>query len=236
MSRRKQSPIDIQDTVARTVHLPPLVFIGHWRNEGEAVLINDGEHATIKLSGDRIPSIIKCGPLGDEDYELHDVHFHWGEEDCCGSEHSLNSTWFSMEAHAVHWNRKYRAFEESLKYEDGLCILTYLFQVKAPCNAESYALSDDVYQQLDQIIEPGSAAKVPANCLYWMRSALHSKYYYVYQGSYNAAFDNPECATWVVFPGVMVVRSDQNDAGKRIEANRRAVQHLYERKIYKVSC
>lgn len=29
----------------------------------------------------------------------------------------------------VHWNRKYRTFDECLKYEDGLCILAYLFLV-----------------------------------------------------------------------------------------------------------
>ena len=45
---------------------------------------------------------------------------------------------FSMEAHAVHWNRKYRTFDECLKHEDGLCILAYLFLVSRPADCQCY--------------------------------------------------------------------------------------------------
>lgn len=47
----------------------------------------------VTLGGDRIPSIVKCGPLGDE-YELYNAHFHWGETDSLGSEHTIHDTWY----------------------------------------------------------------------------------------------------------------------------------------------
>lgn len=47
----------------------------------------------ITLTGDRIPSTIKGGPLSDDIYEFENVHFHWGENNCQGSEHTLNDTW-----------------------------------------------------------------------------------------------------------------------------------------------
>ena len=37
--------------------------------------------------------MLKCGPLRDE-YELYEAHFHWGEDDCRGSEHTINDTWY----------------------------------------------------------------------------------------------------------------------------------------------
>lgn len=50
--------------------------------------------AMVELGGDRIPSIVKSGPLGPEDeYEFHDAHFHWGEVDSLGSEHTIHDTW-----------------------------------------------------------------------------------------------------------------------------------------------
>ena len=47
----------------------------------------------IKLCGDRIPATVKGGPLLNDEYEFLDVHFHWGEENCRGSEHTINGTW-----------------------------------------------------------------------------------------------------------------------------------------------
>lgn len=35
-----------------------------------------------------------------------------------------------MEAHVVHWNRKYSNIEECLRYEDGICVLVYFLQVR----------------------------------------------------------------------------------------------------------
>lgn len=37
---------------------------------------------------------------------------------------------YSMESHAVHWNRKYVTVEECFRHKDGFCILAYLFLVR----------------------------------------------------------------------------------------------------------
>ncbi|XP_008202800.2 carbonic anhydrase 1-like isoform X2 [Nasonia vitripennis] len=240
LSRKRQSPIDLRDDVARLKYLPPLTLIGHWLNDGEATLTNNGDHAVIELSGERIPSIVKCGPLNDE-YEFHNAHFHWAEDDCCGSEHTINSTWFSMEAHVVHWNRKYRTFDECLKHADGLCILAYLFMVKDGKYCRSHSMLEKITDNLEDVVSFGATTKIPANSLCWMREAVRCDYYYFYHGSYNKG-DFPECALWIVFPNVMSIRSDQvaefrklQDAkGREIKSNGRKLQLLGDRRIYKV--
>lgn len=47
----------------------------------------------IYLHGDRIPSTVSGGPLGNDKYEFYNAHFHWGEDDSRGAEHTINGTW-----------------------------------------------------------------------------------------------------------------------------------------------
>ncbi|XP_011698985.1 PREDICTED: carbonic anhydrase 3-like isoform X2 [Wasmannia auropunctata] len=129
--RSGEAPIDLNDTIVRRVRFPPLILNGHWLKDGNATLLNNGEKAFIFLNGDRIPSTVSGGPLINDKYEFHNAHFHWGENDCRGAEHTINGTWFSMECHLVHWNQKYLTFEECLKHPDGLCVLAYLFLVQS---------------------------------------------------------------------------------------------------------
>lgn len=42
MPKRGQSPIDLDDKIVRPKRYPPLMLNGHWMNEGEAILGNDG--------------------------------------------------------------------------------------------------------------------------------------------------------------------------------------------------
>ncbi|XP_033215085.1 carbonic anhydrase 6-like isoform X2 [Belonocnema kinseyi] len=158
-----QSPIDIEDKAVRPHRFPSLNLSGHWLRDGDATLINTGKTAKICLSGDRIPSSIKGGPLFTDEYEFQEVHFHWGKENCCGSEHTINSTWFSMEAHAVHWNRRYGTIEESKKHKDGLCVLAFLFLATDTNSSWSNPQLEILTDNLRYIIEAGSEKKVPAN-------------------------------------------------------------------------
>ncbi|XP_011501640.1 PREDICTED: carbonic anhydrase 2-like [Ceratosolen solmsi marchali] len=242
LTRKKQSPIDLLDIIVRPIYLPPLQLNGHWLNDGKAFLTNNGTTAVINLSGERIPSIIQSGPLNDE-YELCEVHFHWGKDNCNGSEHTINGTWYSMEAHAVHWNRKYQIFDECLKYEDGLCILVFLFLVKDTDDCISCVKLEKITNNLKYIINKDSKVEIDANCLCWIRKANHCKYYYFYNGSFNQ-LDYPECALWIIFPNYIQIGSDQimefrklkDEKGRTIKSNVRKIQHLGDRKIYKAIC
>ncbi|XP_031771282.1 carbonic anhydrase 1-like isoform X1 [Apis florea] len=234
-----QSPINLDDRLVRERKYPPLVLNGHWLNEGEAKMINNGQTAKITLSGNRIPSTICGGPLVDDVYEFESAHFHWGEDNCNGAEHTINNTWYSMEGHVIHWNRKYHTMEECFKHKDGFCILAYLFLVQPGCCTCINPQLERITENLKDILDTEMETKIPPNSLSWMRWATYCTRYYTYSGSFNVA-DYPECVTWIVFPVVIPVRASEiqefrrlrDKDGKCIKSNCREIQLLKCRQIY----
>ncbi|XP_071562810.1 carbonic anhydrase 3-like [Temnothorax nylanderi] len=234
-----QAPIDLNDKMVRPTRFPPLILNGHWLKDGNATLFNDGKKAIIFLNGDRIPSTVSGGPLVNDEYEFYNAHFHWGENDCRGAEHTINGTWFSMECHLVHWNQKYLTFEECLKHRDGLCVLAYLFLVQSGSCDWSNVQFEKISENVKHIQNAGSEIKIPANSLSWMRVATECSNYYTYHGSYNAE-SNSECVTWIVFPAIIPIQSCQlnefrklkDKNGEFIKSNWRDVQPLRGRQIF----
>ncbi|XP_011698984.1 PREDICTED: carbonic anhydrase 2-like isoform X1 [Wasmannia auropunctata] len=236
--RSGEAPIDLNDTIVRRVRFPPLILNGHWLKDGNATLLNNGEKAFIFLNGDRIPSTVSGGPLINDKYEFHNAHFHWGENDCRGAEHTINGTWFSMECHLVHWNQKYLTFEECLKHPDGLCVLAYLFLVQSG-SCEWYNVKfEKISENLKFIQNAGSEISIPANSLSWMRVATDCPSYYTYHGNYGDF--KLFCVTWIVFPIIIPIQSCQlnefrklkNKNGEFIKSNWRDVQPLRGRQIF----
>ncbi|XP_076678234.1 carbonic anhydrase 2-like [Andrena cerasifolii] len=234
-----QSPINLDDDLVRPRRYPPLVLNGHWLNEGEARIYNTGAIVKTFLGGHRIPSTVSGGPLAHDVYELIDVHFHWGADNCRGAEHTINGTWYSMESHAVHWNKKYLTFEECQRHKDGICILAYLFLVQPACCECINPQLERITEKLRYISDPEMETQIPPNSLCWMRWATYCSRYYTYSGSYNTA-DNPECATWIVFPVVIPIRAEEinefrklrDKDGQPIKANWRDTQMLKCRQIF----
>lgn len=77
--------------------------------------------------GFRLPYIFG-GPL-DNEYEIEGLHFHWGDKNNRGAEHTLNDLRLPLEMHIVHRNKKYRSLAEALQHPDGLCVLAFFYQV-----------------------------------------------------------------------------------------------------------
>jgi carbonic anhydrase len=49
----------------------------------------------------------------DRPYIFAQIHFHWGEDNLSGSEHTLNDKHFPLEVHLVHYDSKYKSFAEA---------------------------------------------------------------------------------------------------------------------------
>ncbi|KAK2588629.1 hypothetical protein KPH14_006397 [Odynerus spinipes] len=244
LAKSGQSPIDLDDEIARPKRYPPLILNGHWLNEGEAVLGNDGKVATVVLGGHRVPSTVSGGPLLNDIYEFFICNFRWGKENCNGSEHTINGTWFSMEAQMVHWNRKYPTFDDCLKHKDGLCILSFLFLVPRRSCPDNNPQFYKITENLKYVVNAGSEVNIPPNALCWMRWATRCERYYSYQGSYNEGprdiFGYPECVTWIIFPLVIPIspchveafRMLKDEEGEPIKNNCAKIQLLRGRRIF----
>ncbi|KAK3598953.1 hypothetical protein CHS0354_024625 [Potamilus streckersoni] len=89
-------------------------------------LQNNGHTVQVDLQG--VPISITRGGLKDV-YLATQFHFHWGKVDTSGSEHDIDGTHYPMEMHIVHYNTKYKNFDEALVKDDGLAVLGFFFEV-----------------------------------------------------------------------------------------------------------
>ena len=56
-------------------------------------------------------------------YELLQIHYHWGEDVTEGSEHTVDGSKYPLEAHFVHGNTKYKATGDYTDHADGLLVI-----------------------------------------------------------------------------------------------------------------
>uniref|UniRef100_A0A8C4S323 Carbonic anhydrase n=1 Tax=Erpetoichthys calabaricus TaxID=27687 RepID=A0A8C4S323_ERPCA len=90
---------------------------------------NNGYSFLVEYDDSTNKSRICGGPLVDH-YRLSQFHFHWGENNLWGSEHTVDSKVYPAELHLVHWNAaKYTKFEEAIMENNGLAVLAVFLKV-----------------------------------------------------------------------------------------------------------
>ena len=128
----RQSPINIIPGNAVTEPLytaNPLTFgLGYFQAVSTGRYGNNGHTATY-YPEDNVVREITGGPCGCDVYELVQFHFHWGDADIRGSEHSLNGNFFPLEVHFVHINRKYPNSTVALIMPDGFAVMGVFFYI-----------------------------------------------------------------------------------------------------------
>lgn len=68
---------------------------------------NNGHAFVIKFTyADGMPARFLGGSLKTP-YIIDNIHWHWGDNDQQGSEHTINGRAYSAEAHVVSYNSKY---------------------------------------------------------------------------------------------------------------------------------
>lgn len=117
------------------------------------------------LEGNRSPATIHGGPLATDTYELSEVVFRWGSSNCKGAEHTLNGTWFTMEAQAIHFNKRYETIERCWRENDGLAICSYFLQAYQVPTWDEHPSFSKITDDLYKITQYNSYAKLPASTL-----------------------------------------------------------------------
>lgn len=62
-------------------------------------------------------------------YVFSQMHFHWGEDNREGSEHTVDGTRLPLEMHVVYFKSCYLTQEAALRKPDGVAILVYFYKV-----------------------------------------------------------------------------------------------------------
>lgn len=135
-----------------------------------------------------------------------------------------------MEAHAVHYNQKYKSFQEAVNQHDGLAVVAFFMQ--ATDNHESKCFRK-LSEAVKNIVKINSVTDIPAgiydsyfvcclnlsllqgfifnffiDCLTWIKDEAQCKGYYTYQGSLTTEPYN-ESVTWIIYPVPIHVSRDQ---------------------------
>ena len=225
----KQSPIDIVIVGAIGQAEPAPITFGNYDQIRMVELGNTGEHypgstrlteGSIKNNGHTaqvdvvatLPGdvgVLSGGPLA-SDYQIVQLHFHWGADDTQGSEHTLDGSSFPMEMHIVH---KKVGEDNFLEVEGGLAVTGFFFEVDASDNAAI----EPLVEALAHIMNPdddnydmsGSAFKITDLIADVAPLSPGDQTEYT---SYSGSLTTPGCmeiVNWINFIKPIKISSDQ---------------------------
>ncbi|XP_076125918.1 carbonic anhydrase 5A, mitochondrial isoform X2 [Alosa pseudoharengus] len=197
----RQSPIDI--AVRKTQwdrQLKPLEMNYDPRTCQQ--IWNNGYSFIVEYDDTTERSTIKGGPLEDQ-FRLCQFHFHWGESNAWGSEHSIDRRLFPAELHLVHWNSdKYSLFEEAVMEENGLGVVGVFLKLgKRHEGLQKLVDALPAVRHKDSVVEFGRfdpACLLPEN----------TEDYWTYAGSLTTP-PLTEAVTWMVMKQPIEVSHDQ---------------------------
>merc|ERR1711862_108923 len=110
----------------------------------------DAQNHTLNISG---------GPFPDENktFYLHQLHWHWGEKDDEGSEHSIAGLKYPMELHLVHSDAQ----------NHSVVVLSFLYEISETKNPGLDKLIDYIEEiaregsdGVDHVIKPDHSIKI----------------------------------------------------------------------------
>ncbi|KAM6281290.1 carbonic anhydrase 1-like [Porphyrio hochstetteri] len=196
----RQSPIDIKTQEAKKDASLGLLQIT-WKPSTSKEIVNVGHSFHVNFEDKDNQSVLTGGPLTGT-YRLRQFHFHWGQTDNQGSEHTVDGTKYASELHLVHWNAdKYSSVAEAVDKPDGLAIVTVF--LKIGLGNENL---NGVLKALDSVKTKGKQAPfsdfdpsslLPKSMDYW---------------TYNGSLTHPplhESVIWIILKEPITISSEQ---------------------------
>uniref|UniRef100_A0A0N5AX99 Carbonic anhydrase n=1 Tax=Syphacia muris TaxID=451379 RepID=A0A0N5AX99_9BILA len=191
---RRQSPINFKlSSVVWDDTLPTIQFTNYDKISGSLFFENNGitlaAHGFTNWGANR--PYISGGAL-QGDYVLESMHFHWGQQNSSGSEHTIGDLHYPVELHLVH---KKRGHSDGVKLRsDSLAVLAIF--ISFDDNSKGLvALEEAITAVVDN---PGrsSKQKTKYNLMDLLPSTLDS--FFTYEGSLTTP-NCEEAVIWHVF-------------------------------------
>lgn len=148
---RSQSPIDLDLKDAVVVHWEPLKF-HNYNARGTITAKNNGHTELVEgfRSWTKKPYITGGNLKGR--YYLKQFHFHWDGNSRFGSEHTLDSLHYPLEAHLVHI-RSGLDEHNATKVENGIAVVAVQFKI-AKKDSHFLILRSLRWRLVQQILKP----------------------------------------------------------------------------------
>ncbi|XP_055710078.1 carbonic anhydrase 1-like [Phlebotomus papatasi] len=194
----RQSPINLDlSSCQKDLSGSPLKFYNFERRPLTTYVENLGHTIQISFRFNKHSPYITRGKFNSERYDFAQLHFHFGETDEVGSEHTLNSQSSSLELHLVFYKSTYGDTSTASQYTDGLVVVAFLFQASDDVPNKLFA------QNLSRVTDPGNSVTVNSpkgNRLIDFVGSLNFEY-----AMYYGSLTTPPCSeavTWYVSTNV----------------------------------
>ncbi|XP_015126976.1 carbonic anhydrase 1 [Diachasma alloeum] len=192
-----QSPVDIPWRYGESVIVRPgELRWNNYRNVPNSMRITNTGH-TIEIrptwTNNAYRPYLSGGPLRGQ-YVIEQFHFHWGQSNNVGSEHTFRGRRAAMELHIVHWKREYGSFAAASRRADGLAVIAALYQPRT--GRSSYGVQQ-IWRQLQNLRQENAAVQVRPFPLSYLGVAISRNRYASYFGSLTTPGCN-EAVTWFV--------------------------------------
>ncbi|KAF4081884.1 hypothetical protein AMELA_G00145530 [Ameiurus melas] len=228
---KSQSPIDIVTRdVSYDPSLPDIKVQGYDLSDQRELTLKNNGH-TLQL---QLPNTMRIVEGFDQIYLAAQLHFHWGNTEVPGSEHTIDNVHFPAEIHVVHYNSKYDSIKEAASKQDGLAVLGAFIGIGLHEN-ENY---EKILSVIKDVSTEESDTKIPSfNVRHLLPNSL--KKFYRYSGSLTT----PPCfqsVNWTIFNDTITVSRKQLAAleetlkaghNQSLSRNFRAPQNLYGRRV-----
>ncbi|KAM9814420.1 receptor-type tyrosine-protein phosphatase zeta-like isoform 2-T2 [Syngnathus typhle] len=204
-SNAKQSPIDVEENLARVELRYQHLRLDGWENlTGQRTTIkNDGKTVALDVDGD---FHVSGGGLASK-FKAGRITFHWGRcnASSAGSEHSLDGVKFPLEMQIYCFEpQRFDSFQQSLKSGGRLTALAVLFEAIAEEDNANFA---PVVDAVDSVSRYGKSAQVAPFAPRALLPDSTDKYFI-----YNGSLTTPPCSEtveWIVFKNTVPISARQ---------------------------
>lgn len=205
-----QSPIRLDRKNANViVKVPEITFINYKTTiNGKRIDVLNNGH-TVRITFDRVHSskkpMVKNGLFGKDTFVMEDIHFHWGSFRNRGTEHKIDGLSYSLEAHLVHRNIRFKSFEDAKGKHKGIVVLAIPFQEMQV----GVSTLVDLVNLLPRVIFNGNKTTFDGDFVMDKMFFLKKERpYFVYEGSLTTPVCD-ERVTWVIYTKARIISKNE---------------------------
>ncbi|XP_076166220.1 carbonic anhydrase 1 [Ptiloglossa arizonensis] len=230
-----ESPIDLDIGRMKVIQLNPLKWANVHVAPRKVKITNTGYTVILSAKWQHDRPFISGGPLA-ADYTFSQMHFHWGENEMHGSEHTIDGASMPMELHVVHFKSEYETLDTALRRPDGVTVLVYFIKLQNEPNT----FLEEIVKHLSDIQSADSAVRIVPKQLSSFIKPFEQNYF-LYWGSL-ITISNRHKILWLISREPIGVALEQiagfrtltNKRGVPILSNLRASREIQNRDVFHV--
>ncbi|XP_033628377.1 carbonic anhydrase 2-like [Asterias rubens] len=213
-SKSKQSPINIVSKSAEHKPIGDFTLVGFGSTaptDARMKAENNGHTVEVELTSGNY--FVSEGGLS-APYKAAQFHFHWGNVNTVGSEHTVDGKQYPAEVHIVCYNTKQASVAEAAGTEDGLTVLGFLIDIQDEDNPAFAPLFD----ALSGIQFHGDHEDLATPLIFGDILPSNLSSFYRYSGSLTTPTCN-EVVVWNVFTNPILISQAQMDMFRSLNKN-----------------